>query len=118
MRSHGRLFRTVCLCTRPRGHVHWADLEDEGDFEGGETYVELGGSIEVVEDWREEQQWESKQGEWQAAQQEQGGTRSTRAAELWEDQGATSTRCLQTVRHQTRWWWYDLGMKHDTDHGT
>ena len=30
----------------------------------------------------------------------------------------TSTRCLQNVRHQTRWWWYGLGTKHAMDHGT
>ena len=30
----------------------------------------------------------------------------------------TSTRCLQNVRHQTRGWWYGLGTKHDTHHGT
>ena len=30
----------------------------------------------------------------------------------------TSTRCLQNVRHQTRWLWYGLGTKHAMDHGT
>ena len=29
----------------------------------------------------------------------------------------TSTRCLQNVRHQTRWLWYGLGTKHTMDHG-
>ena len=44
---------------RVRGMVTWADVEDEGDFEGRETGVELGGSTEVVEDGREEQSKES-----------------------------------------------------------
>ena len=30
----------------------------------------------------------------------------------------TSTRCLQNVRHQTRWLWCGLGTKHAMDHGT
>ena len=30
----------------------------------------------------------------------------------------TSARCLQNVRHQTRWLWCGLGTKHAMDHGT
>ena len=54
-----------------RGRVTWADMKDGGDFEGGETYVELGRSIGVVEEW------DSKQGERQAARSK-AGWRSSR----------------------------------------
>ena len=76
-----------------RGRINWADMEDDGNLEGGEMCVDLGGSIQVVQDEGDEQEWGM------LARRMAGGTTRARRAngvqgrgekhssrELWQDE--------------------------------